>query len=187
MTIIKKGKEMVKVFGETNEPKKLAKIMDNFINSFSCDKQGFIENLKLSDNNVKNRFTIISLMWIKKLNYFKEINWFDGRNEYSINTAVKIQSVLGDDLNILINNYDGRMDNDDFEYEETEEGKKVPFEWIFVEQMSRTHRTLQQTFSGIVFEWLSELENMDTSKELTNISKRINENLDDRFFKTPLI
>ena len=79
------------------------------------------------------------------------------------------------------------MDNDDFEYEETEEGKKVPFEWIFVEQMSRTHRTLQQTFSGIVFEWLSELENMETSKELTNISKKINENLDDRFFKTPLI
>lgn len=187
MTKVTNGKEMVEAFKIAENGKEIARIMDNFINPYGADVSGFIDNLKLEEDSVRNKFTLISLMWIKKLNYFKEANWFDGRNEYSVNTASKINSLLGESLNSYVDGYDGTMDNGDYEYEQTESGEKISMGMIFVEKMGRTHRTLQQSFSRVAFTWLSELENVATDETLVNMSNLINKELDYNFNKTPLI
>jgi len=186
MTKITKGKEMVKAFEEMKNPKELAEAMSDFVNSFTYDQQGFIDGMKEASVELQVEYTLICLAWIKKLNYLKSVNWYDGRNEYSINVGVEIHSLLKDELNSLLDGYNGQMDEMDYKYEA---GKETPvdFKWIFVEKISRSHRTLQQSFSGIVFTWLSELENLNLREDLTKMSKTINEKLEYRFFRTPLI
>jgi hypothetical protein len=176
-----KGKEMVLTFKEEKNPSKLARIMENFVNNFLVDIDGFVEALKQEEESVKIRFSTICLLWVKKLNFYKKEDWFDLRNQYSVETCEKIQHILGNDLESFIPEYKGYIDE-----EQEIENEIENFEILFVEEMGKAHRTLQQTFSGIVFRWLRDMHEV-MEDEFFCISQKIKSNLEEDFWRTPMI
>lgn len=173
-----KGKEMVVTFKEEKNPSKLARIMEDFVNNFLVDIDGFVEALKQEEESVKIRFSTICLLWVKKLNFYKKEDWFDLRNQYSVETCEKIQHILGNDLELFIPEYKGYID---------EEQEIENFEILFVEEMGKAHRTLQQTFSGIVFKWLKDMHEVMEEEFFNRISQKIKSNFDEDFYRTPMI
>ena len=149
----------------------------SFVNSFSFDKKGFLEGV-LSNEETKNYFTEVSMLWVLKLSWFKEKNWFDGRNEYSVNTGAIIKDALSDEIAELKFKYDGHLSEDEYSDESSEYGEPVPYELMLIERISRGHRTLQQSFSGLVFEFLSNIEEFNT---------KIKEKATEGFYYTPMI
>lgn len=173
------GQEMVIMFKEEKNPVALADKMDDFVNNMSVDLKSFVDALKVEDESVKVRFSTISLFWVKKLSYNFSQKWFDLRNKYSAETCDKIQKILGEDLENFHPGYPGYSDP----YSEEDES----FEVEFIEKMSRTHRTLQQTFSGLVFLWLAEMQETMEDSFFVNASKKITTNLEEGFHGTPFI
>ncbi|PLS19003.1 hypothetical protein CVD28_00960 [Bacillus sp. M6-12] len=180
------GKEMVAIFKEEKDAIALANQMDNFVNNFSADTEGFVEAMKVEDEETKIRFATISLFWVKKLNDYLEKDWYDLRNKYSVETCQQISKFLGEDLQSFYPEYTGHLDPYYNEEEEAEEWK-IEFEVNFVEKMARTHRTLQQTFSEIVFHWLTVMNESMENEFFIKVSKKIEENLEKGFHRTPMI
>jgi hypothetical protein len=176
--IFMKGKEMVLTLKEEKNPSKLARIMQDFVNKLIVDIDGFVEALKKEEESVKIRFATISLLWVKKLNFYKKEEWYDLRNEYSVETCEKIQHLLGNDLESFMPDYQGFID---------EEQEIENFEILFVEEMGRAHRTLQQTFSGIVFKWLRDMHESLEDEFFIDISQRIKSSFSEEFYRTPMI
>jgi hypothetical protein len=176
------GQEMVVIFREEQNPISLAEKMDNFVNNFTADLDGFVDALKKEDESLKVRFATISLFWIKKMNKYLEQDWFDLRNQYSIETSDKIRKILGESLENFHPEYTGYLDP---YYREEEEDQ--PFEVEFVEKMARTHRTLQQTFSGLVFHWLSVMQDSMENEFFVGVSQKISQGTEKDFHGTPMI
>ena len=130
-------KEMVREFEEQKDPIQLYKDMDLFINSFTIPIKEFLNEMNNQKPETKERWTIISLLWIKKLATFYENSFYDLRNEESCKVAYQIK-----------NTYTGTFpDKQAYEFENT-----------FVEVMAKNHRTLQQNFSRLVCQWLEIIE-----------------------------
>lgn len=176
------GKEMVVIFKEEQNPIALAEKMDDFVNNFTADLDGFVKALKEEDESLKVRFATISLCWIKKMNKYLEQDWYDLRNKYSIETSDKIRKILGEELDTFYPKYNGYLDS---YYREEEEDQ--PFEVDFVEKMARTHRTLQQTFSGMVFHWLSVMHESMESEFFVQVSQKVSQGTEGDFHRTPMI
>jgi hypothetical protein len=58
---------------------------------------------------------------------------------------------------------------------------------MFTESMSREHKTLQQSFSSIVFRWLIVLKDLELNEEFTECSSIIGSEFDRKYYNTPLI
>lgn len=188
------GQELVKVLKEETNASLVASKFDRFVNSTSVDSEGFIGALKEDDESVKIRFSTIALLWIKKGNYQYKQNWFDLRNKYAMKTSSEIYKLLGDTLKNFFPQYDGHIPVVEKTFAELAEDKKngiepetESFEELFVEDMARSHRTLQQAFSGVVFKWLSVMDESMSDNYFSQVGKTITTNLDDRFYFTPFI
>lgn len=146
MTRINDGKIMAKMFFEDYDGKDLSRSMSDFVNSFSFDKKGFLEYIEESED--KNKILNVLLLWLIKLEYLKDKKFFDLRNEYSVNIGTEIANLLHDKVVYVSDycNYEGVISEENL--------KPIDKEVVFVEEMGKTHRTLQQSFSGIVFEAL---------------------------------
>lgn len=129
------------------------------INSFSNNPEGFTEVLSKCSIEQQKLFFRISLVWVVKMNYFKEHNYFDLRNEYSVKTGSDLYEMLKyeipsliteDDLSIIRNTGNGFKDD-------LFKDSELPFDVCFVQYVSQSHRTLQQSFASYVFEWLNML------------------------------
>jgi hypothetical protein len=174
------GQEMVKILVEEQNPIELAEKMDDFINNFTADTEGFFKALKEEDELVKVRFSTISLLWLKKMNHYIEADWYDLRNKYSVETSQQLSRILGENLLNFQPDYTGYIDRENEEEDQT-------FEVDFVEKLSRTHRTLQQTFSGMVFHWLTIMNETVQDPFFVRISEQVNQNMEKSFAKTPMI
>lgn len=181
---IKKGLEMVEKFKTEQDAKVLAEIMENFVNSFTPEVDEFIEGIKSAPLEIKNKLTLISIAWIGKLKKFQDNNYYDGRNEYSVKTASEIFDLSEIFSAALMQPY---LDEGCIDAGTYEDGSEIPFEIIFAYKMSISHRTLQQTFSSIVFKWLSLLQDLDVEPQYQTLGIKVNAHFDYRFYKTPMI
>lgn len=172
--------EIINVFRESRTGEVAAEKMSDFVNNFVFDKKGFFEEMLRQSKDIKERFTKVCLAWIKKLNYLGYKNWYDERNKYSILTAESIAEILKE--NSIFNGlgYNGCIKRSEVY------NKNLPFEIEFAERMGEIHRTLQQSFSSIVFEWMYNLVD-DVNKDYAEIGEAIKSNMDESFYRTPLI
>ena len=135
--------------------------MENAVNSFGFPKKQVCDLIFQNENSIRH-FLDISLGWIQDLTERKE--WqYDGRNEASVKLAREIMNGVE---NI---------------FEPLDSAK------IFVREANKWHRTLQQTFSGLVFCFLDKIK---ISEELEEISKNINkikEKYGDKWYGLPMI
>lgn len=166
MARITNGKVVAGEFFKDYEGKELGRIVGNFVNSFSFDKKGFIDGVKEAKD--KEKILDVLLLWLIKLEFLKDNKYYDARNECSIEIGVKIANELHDEVIRIsdIYGYEGVILEEDYEMgsylvDIEDEGNIENYEFVpiekevmFVETMAREHRTLQQSFSGIVFEAL---------------------------------
>lgn len=188
------GEQMKQVFKEESNVETLVSTFENFVNNFIVDTKKFNESLKNEEEAVKVRFATISLLWIKKCNYLYLQDFYDLRNEYSVKIASEIYNLLGDKLKDFYPEYEGYNKEDLKSYAEKREDAKngvkpspQSFEVLFVELMARSHRTLQQTFSGMIFNWLYIMSESMNTELFIEVGKVIQSNFDDGFYLTPMI
>ena len=124
--------QMVEQLKNHGDPIKTAKDMDLFINSYSIPEKEFLLAIKMQKPKVRKLWNNICLLWILKLSSFYYKGYYDDRNKKSCEVARDIE-------------YNYRSEFPD--------KNECEFENQFVEQLSSTHRTLQQNFSRIVFKW----------------------------------
>lgn len=179
MTKIVDGRIMADLlFGEF-DGKELAEKTSDFVNSFSYDKKGFIEAVKNRDD--KERILDIAFLWILKLNTLKVKRWYDLRNEYSVDTGSELSHIFEPELATISEKYNyfgDFIDRYNVEHKADDEGNAIAEEVLFIETMARAHRTLQQSFSGIIFEVLSIIPEFED--RLAHLTYMV-------FYKTPLI
>lgn len=187
--MIRDGKVIAKKFFEDYDGKKLGNIVGDFVNCFSFDKKGFIEGVKEAKD--KEKILDVLLLWLIKLEFLKDNKYYDARNEYSIELGVKIAKVLHDEVEKTRAkySYEGVILEEDYEMGSylvdaggefcIEDTELIPIEKevMFVETMAKEHRTLQQSFSGLVFEVLT---------LFPEIEKRL-QALGENFWNVPMI
>lgn len=164
--------------------KKLCNSISDMVNSFSFKPEKLTEAI-LKDTLSRATFKQIALLWVDRLSNAK---YFDGRNEYSVETSKKIANL--DNIKESIIFYKKMLLDEEFNLSnclsvdhifKTAVRIKCPVPVIVVEFMAREHRTLQQTFSSLVFYFLLNAG----GKEEEDLKQFEKEN--HRFFVTPLI
>jgi len=187
--MIRDGKVIAKKFFEDYDGKKQGYIVGDFVNCFSFDKKGFIDGVK--EEKDKEKILDVALLWLIKLKFLKNIEYYDLRNKYSVELGVKVVEVLHDEVEKIRAkySYEGVVLDEDYErgsylvdtggefYIEDIELIPIEKEVMFVETMAREHRTLQQSFSGLVFEVLT---------LFPEIEKRL-QALGENFWNVPMI
>ena len=175
------GEQMVEIIKNSNNGKESGNKMTEFVRVYNLDDRGFIENMMKESKETRNRFTMIAFMWIKKLNFYQRIKLFDARTDYNIGIAKTFNDFFYSTLNELVNCYKGTIGNSEFITECDSYGEVIPFEKIFVEQVSISNQTQHQLFTMLVFNWIALLEIFDSSKVLTELSPVMNSLLDNKF------
>lgn len=167
--------------------KQLCNEISDMVNTLSFKPEKFVEAV-LTDSLSRETFLQIALLWIDKMSNTKE---FDKRNEYSIEVSKKIAELenvksaiafyrkMFTDENLKDFNFSKCTSVDSFF--KTAVRVRCPIPVIVVEYMSREHRTIQQTFSSLVFYFLlkSGGERWEDLKEF--------EKENPKFFITPFI
>ena len=114
--------------------RKLADEFDDYVNSLSCDNEAAV-NIMLKAENVEY-YKKLSIAWIKELHEMYTNQLYDGRNEY----ACKLGNAIYNAMTVYMEYTEGNASVNNF-----------------VAIMSRNHRTLQQSFSSIIFLFLSKI------------------------------
>ena len=184
----KTGKEIAELILKDFDGREMANEMSTFVNSFSIDKKGFLDGI----SEDKDALFDIIFLWLIKLRFFKKNNYYDLRNEYSVKTGAKLAELFKEEIMGIekFYQYQGNLDYEDYNngmyWNELSEKEKRDSEYkeievepeiMFVEAMSREHRTLQQSFSGLILETLT---------LFPEFNEKLKE-LDTNFFNTPLI
>ena len=169
----------------------MAELFTDYVNVMVFSPHEMAERFFEEDGRTKRKFTNLCLLWVYKLNYLAEVDTqrYDGRNKYSVDTGnllyheVKeyIDSMFTDKELNSVKKY--RLNSKDEYYKDTD----VNFEESFVQYMSLCHRTLQQTFSGIVFHWLVNLpEDLSSIYQVIGL-KLVNLDEEKNFSLTPVV
>lgn len=163
----KNGKVMANKFFSEYDGEKLANEMSDFVNSFSFDLDGFLEGV--NEQEKKQKILDVFFLWIKHQPPVERKGFYDARNEYSVQTANKLQEVFRKEIEEVSERLGYNT-----EWEITSEDTK---EVAFVKKMGREHRTLQQSFSKIVFRSLLLFPELEGGLQ----------NLEEGFWKMPMI
>lgn len=175
-----KANEIVRLFNECNNGSMVAGTVSDFVNSYSFDSAGFVKEMIAQPKKTQILFTNTCFVWIDKLSRLLKEDRYDERNKYSVETADKIKKLLGEKLEKITAKYKGYNLSGYCD-------EKLPFELMFTESMSREHKTLQQSFSSIVFRWLIVLKDLELNEEFTECSSIIGSEFDRKYYNTPLI
>lgn len=155
-----KGKEVLDLFYSDYKGEELAEKVEDFVNNYTFDQSGFVEEIKTRED--KEKILPILLFWILKLKIINDCKRYDLRNEYSVIIGKKIYKILHNEINDMYN----------------KTSKSIREGVCFIEAMSKAHRTLQQSFSGLIFESLL---------CFPELKEKLLIELDEDFYKTPLI
>lgn len=134
---------------EELDPKGVAAAAGYLVNSFSIDRHGFVGCINQYYPLAKQNFTEMAVAWVHELYDMKLCSEYDGRNEFAV--------FIGADLDDCLARFAPGIN-----YRLTKFGR------AFAEQFRREHRTLQQSFSSIVFLFLSSLL---TAEELRSVDE----------------
>lgn len=159
----------------------IADIVSDLTNTMTYRGDNFADAMTDADEDIQSTFTDISLLWLRKLNDFNTQGYYDGRNEDSVKTAVKLWKILKDIP--IEGNAMKEIDECTSSQSSVKGDWELDFRAGFVIYFSMEHRTLQQTFSGLVFDWIGKMPVNDVIKE--KLKKFEEEN--PYFWKTPLI
>jgi hypothetical protein len=114
-------------------------------------------------------FTVLALVWIKKLSELHEEGRFDGRNEAACG-------------------FGGRTMKEVPEIEEyfRDESPKTEYAMRFADEMSRDHRTLQQSVTKLLHKWI-ELYSTESSDPEDKIAAKVLERVPKEYCWFPFI
>lgn len=141
------------------------------VNTFMLDLESAIKHINSKDAETRATFSKICLKWIIKLDYMTKMSRFDQRNQASCTLSYNLVArgyFGGFNLKELVDGYSGRVPiaeqmlreqldtliDADRRSLDPSVTKQITFTNLFVESMSQEHRTLQQTFTSLVFNWL---------------------------------
>lgn len=133
--------------GEETFKNRYGRLFSDAINCFGLNSKGIAEALHSTPEGIEN-MNALAGCWLKTLAGQNEARSYDGRNEYSVKTGVKLAEDSGVkkliDEQAAFDPY-GRAGKRDKDY---------TFAMYASDYMGREHRTLQQSFSGIIFRYL---------------------------------
>lgn len=120
--------------------------LELMVNSFSVHPEEFVDEI-LGDKSVSDLFDNLSACWILCLNFMYSNNLYDGRNEYACRTASEL--MRDDSVKAFISSKRGQFEQGNVfsmrNYISENSGAEI------AARMTRSHRTLQQTFSRYIF------------------------------------
>ena len=128
--------------------------IDSVINSFCINSEQLCDAIMTNDNA---RITMSKIIpcWMQMLEFEKKNNMYDGRNEYSVKIGCHVP--YKDVLSTEIQEY-GFVDEKDLKYcvncfglKRLSDVRPLNVGQYVAVYMIRNHRTLQQTFSNLVF------------------------------------
>ena len=142
--------------------------------SMACNTYGlsiteFLALMKNQKPKTKKLWTMICWHWIARLSKNHLDKDFDPRNEQACYTGYRIyhSSIYADEpLAVLF-----------------DEG----FISIFIRSMAHDHRTIQQSFSSLVFAWLDYLAAEKKARRETRALAEIKKERGDKWYRMPLI
>lgn len=133
------------------------------VNCFGFRPNETLESI-CADEDLHGSFLKLSAYWIVALCMMQEKKFLiDGRNEYSAKTAAKLACIR--EFQLFLKGQVGDLADARKSLERTPRGDAC-MELLTVHKMLTQHRTLQQTFSGMVFSFLkSELPEINEKME----------------------
>jgi hypothetical protein len=138
-------------------------------NTYGLSTDVFLELMKSQKPKVKKLWTMICWHWITNLSKNHLDNELDARNKQACYTGYRIyqSSIYRDEpLTIL--------------FDES-------FISVFIRKMARDHRTIQQSFSSLVFAWLDYLATEKKARKETRALAEIKKERGDKWYRMPLI
>lgn len=172
MEFIDKYQACLRETDKKRAAKELSGAISNVVNCFVFRPDEYLSGIS-SDPDLHRSFRKLSAYWIIALCMMRENRMVDERNEYAAITASKLAGIrpVHDFLKV-------QTDEDLSKARKALErrpGKDLGLEPLTVYNMLTMHRTLQQTFSGLVFTFLkSEVP-------------EINDRMEDGWERCPLI
>lgn len=156
--------------------------MEALTNNYALNKNELVDAI-LDDKNAKDNFLMISVAWIKYL-ASASINPVlrDGRNKIACNKGYKIVIQSAFKKYSKVTNYDGFVwtDNISVPVWEDNHSHRLDLGGLFVTESWNIHKTLQQTFSSVVFLFIA--------KCCEDLQMQISEALEEEnWYKMPVI
>ena len=150
-----------------NEIQIFAAEMERAVNAFGFLKSDICEMILDNPISTKN-FLKISLTWIQNL--AKRAEWqYDGRNEASVRKARELVNGMSSENQIMLQEYADIMSS------------------CFVKEAMQWHRTLQQTFSGLVFCFFDKVEIPKNLDEISINIGKMKEKYGENWYGLPLV
>ena len=172
MEFIEKYQACVQETNKERAANELSGAISNMVNCFGFRPEKYLSDIT-SDPNLHESFQKLSAYWIIALCMMRENKYLvDGRNEYAAITASRLACIRS------VHSFLKAQVGDLLEARAAlERGPRRGggLELLTVHKMLSMHRTLQQTFSGLVFAFLK-----------SEIPK-INDQMEDRWEECPLI
>jgi len=155
---MKTVQELMELLGAGVNPKSVEKEFYYYCNQQPTDINGLLTLIENStDEEFKAFWYDICLLWIAKCHKYLLKDYFDDRNAQSVKIGDMLYDILFDEVQEACKkyNYNGWvLDNYDYEEEMDAHENPIHFSVIFVESMGREHRTIQQTFSKVIYWYL---------------------------------
>lgn len=148
--------EFVSILKETDniDITRFCNTISYVINSFSIQTKAILDAIN-SDDTAQNRMNQIAWYWIRSAAYAYKNGNYDERNRISYEKCNRLcDSETGKEVIPL---YTNDFNESDFKYCSLNDldGKRCK-EYLVSIYMVREHRTLQQTFTGLIFTYLTE-------------------------------
>jgi hypothetical protein len=146
-------------------------VISTAMNTFGIHYDELVDALRHPD--VCQVFRSVAYAWIKTLQAMYSADRYDGRNEYSATVASKLVNTMAFAKHKDATTWDGNPT-----FRELSLWAKRHNEWpdvggIVAYQMMRQHRTLQQSWSGVVFRFLvkdfNEAENKEVEQAMADV------------------
>lgn len=137
-------------------------------NTYGLDIKGFLELVRQDPQSVKV-WTGICWYWVSSLSRRYGIKGFDQRNEQSCYTGYLLQQTV------------------DEKYEPLTELARDDFITVFISHMAYDHRTIQQSFSSLVFAWLDFLTREKGERKAKHAVARMKTERGERWYNMPMI
>lgn len=145
------------------EPETMTKTISNMVNSFSMSTKEMIQAIAAAET-AKKRMDGISWYWIRTIGtLFKNPYAYDARNEQAYKICNKLLLTETDNV-IFKQTKDFDPETSDY-YHEPRFKCNNPYEVAML--FTREHRTLQQSFTGFVFAYLT-----DTCPEFAELTEK---------------
>ena len=148
-----------KVDGE--EKKKKKRIISDMVNNMCFNPNDVVKAIR-DDGVATWNMTAIAARWIQLLDWQYKKNLYDGRNEYSV--AFSQTLMQNEVVNRIVSKYGFKEINDEMFMPRAINMNPSFFSFVAL-SMAMDHRTLQQTFSKLVFYFLKDEYNLQFSDE----------------------